>query len=237
MKKLTNRLSQNKYKLLMILLLALASALAVAMDQAHLFRDRKTDFPSLIRDLSLAWVPLVLALLAYAASWSRKLIYWLVPLLAFAWLIFFPNAPYMLTEFLHLRLRVLAAPPWFDALTLLWFAWIGLLLGVFSLSLMHEIVARKFHSLIGWLFVLVAATVDSLGVYLGRFLRWNSWDIFLHPIHMARDIKNWFRISASSRQSYGFVILFTLLFLFVYLAFHAFSRSVQESWTGRPGKP
>ena len=236
MKTLTNRLSQNKYKLLMILLLALASAVAVIMEKAHVAYSHENDFPSLVRNLMLAWIPLVFASMAYGFSWSRKLVFLIVPLFAFVWLIFFPNAPYMLTEFQHLRLNAATAPLWYDVLMLIWFAWIGLLLGIYSLYLMQEIVARIFRPTVGWLFTLAVTVLSSVGIYLGRFLRWNSWDILQDPKPIAKDIWGWFRHPGSNLSAYGFTIVFTFLFLFVYLAFYTFSKVVQERKAEEKGK-
>ena len=222
------RLSQNKYKQWMIVLLVAASVIAVILDRIYIFYNHKNNFPSLVGNLFLAWIPLLFAILAYIVSWSRKLIYLVVPLLAFVWLIFFPNAPYMLTEFQHLRTGTATAPMWFAVLVLIWFAWIGLLLGVFSLYLMQEIVAKTLHPVIGWVFTLAVTILSSVGIYLGRFLRWNSWDILQDPKPIARDVWGWFRDPVSNLRAYGFTIVFTLLFLFVYLAFFTFSQVALE---------
>jgi len=233
MNTIFRRVSQNKYKLLMILLLAMASVVAVVLQKAHVIYSHENDFPSLVRNLFLAWIPLFFAVPAYVISWSRKLIYLVAPLFMFVWLIFFPNAPYMLTEFQHLRLNAATAPLWFDVLMLIWFAWIGLLLGIFSLYLMQDIVAKAFHPVIGWVFALAVTIMSSVGIYLGRFLRWNSWDILQDPKPIAQDIWGWFRHPGSNLKAYGFTFLFTLLFLFVYLAFYTFGKVVQEKGTGK----
>lgn len=228
MKGILDRFSQNKYKLLMIFLLGLATLIAVALVEVHKHYSRTNDYPSLVRNLFLAWIPLVFAVTAYVTSWSRWLLFLIVPGLAFVWLIFFPNAPYMLTEFQHLRMNAPTAPLWFDIIMLIWCAWIGLLLGIVSLHLMQEIVARAFHPALGWLFALTVTVMSSAGIYLGRFLRWNSWDILQDARPIAEDIWGWFRHPTSNLRAYGFTLLYTLLFLFVYLAFYAFGKVMQE---------
>ena len=97
------------------------------------------------------------------------------------WLAFFPNAPYILTDFLHLGSMGDIVPGWYDVLLLYWFAWTGLILGIVSLYLMQEIVTRGLGTAAGWVFVVVAAGLGSFGIYLGRFLRWNSWDLVRRP--------------------------------------------------------
>jgi len=121
-----------------------------------------------------------------------------------------------------------SAPVWFDVLMIIWFAWTGLLLGVVSLYFMQEIVARTFGAAAGWIFALAVAILNSVGIYLGRFMRWNSWDILQDPLPIAHDIWSLVRHPFSNVRIYGFILLFTLLFLFVYLALHAFGRVMQE---------
>ena len=118
-----------------------------------------------------------------------------------------------------------------DVLMLVWFAWTGLLLGVVSLHFMQEIVTRAFGRISGWLFTIGVTVLSSVGIFLGRFNRWNSWDLFNDPLHIAHDIWDWLRNPLDHLRVYGFIALFTLLFLFVYLAMHAFGRIMQERRT------
>jgi uncharacterized membrane protein len=138
----------------------------------------------LVWNLVLAWVPLVLALVAYASASRRAT----PATVAFGvlWLLFFPNAPYLLTDFIHLR-ESPAAPLWYDALMLASFAWTGLILGYASLYLMQMIWERAVGRL-SWVGVVVALALASFGVYVGRFLRYNSWDALLRPLPLARVI-------------------------------------------------
>ena len=222
------KLSIHKYKLLIFALLVAASIISVLLARARIAYSQTNDYSSLILNLGLAWIPFLFASLAYAISWSRKTLYLVMPVTAFVWLIFFPNAPYILTDFQHLSTTANNAPVWFDVLMLIWFAWTGLLLGVVSLHLMQDIVTRAFGRVIGWLFVFLVTFLSSIGIFLGRFNRWNSWDIFGDPLPIAHDIWSWMLHPFANLRVYGFTLLFTFLFLFVYLAMHAFGRLMQE---------
>ena len=68
------------------------------------------------------------------------------------------------------------------------FALVGLALGLRSLQLMQELVKQRFGYLTGWLFALTIAVLSGLGIYIGRFLRWNSWQIFSHPLQLTSDL-------------------------------------------------
>ena len=221
-------LSRHKYKLIVFGLLAAASIISVLLAKARIAYSNTNDYSALIWNLGLAWIPYVFASIAYVVSWSRKLIYLIVPICTFIWLIFFPNAPYILTDFQHLSTNANNAPLWYDVLMLVWFAWTGLLLGLVSLHFMQQIVTRAFGRIPGWLFTIFVTALSSIGIFLGRFYRWNSWDLLGDPVPIAHDIWSWLRHPFANLRVYGFTLLFTLLFLFVYLAIHAFGRVMQE---------
>jgi uncharacterized membrane protein len=166
--------------------------------------------------------------LAYITARNRITFFLVMPVCTIVWLIFFPNAPYLLTDFQHLSDAGGNVPLWFDVVLMIWFAWTGLLLGIASLYLMQEIVADTFNPLIGWIFVVGATTFSSVGVFLGRFLRWNSWDLLYDPIPIARDMASIVRHPITNIPTYVFTILFTLLFLFIYLTIHLFGGIIAE---------
>jgi uncharacterized membrane protein len=222
------RFSEHKYKLLIFLLLALASVISVMLALARMAYSGTADYTSLIWNLFLAWIPFVFSGLAYLVSWGRKWLWLVAAACALVWLLFFPNAPYILTDFQHLNYNAANAPLWFDVIMLIWFAWTGLLLGVTSLYLMQEIVTRSLGRWSGWLFALAVTVMSSVGITLGRFLRWNSWDILQDPLPIIHDVWGWLRYPFSNLRIYGFTLLYMLLFLFVYLAFRAFGHVMAE---------
>jgi uncharacterized membrane protein len=145
---------------------------------------------------------------------------------AFAWLVFFPNAPYILTDLQHLGNPKPDVPLWFDMLLIIWFAWTGLLLGLVSLFLMHGIVIREFGRVTGWGFVLAVGVLSSLGVYIGRFLRWNSWDLFLQPLVRISDLM--YYAAHPSMRSILFIGGFSAFFLFIYIMLYTFGLFFKE---------
>jgi uncharacterized membrane protein len=211
-----------KYKFLLGCLLIAASLISYLLAQVHILISGSYDYAFLIFNLGLAWIPLAAALAAYAARRNRVTFYLVMPLCTLVWLVFFPNAPYLLTDFQHLATSNSNSPLWFDVILLVWFAWTGLLLGISSLYLMQEIVTKTFNSKVGWFFAIGVTILSSIGVYLGRFLRWNSWDILQDPLPIARDMYGIIRHPISNIETYGFTILFTLLFLFIYLTIRLF---------------
>jgi len=215
-------ISSHKYKLLLGSLLVAASVISFCLAKFHAFISGSNTYAFLIFNLGLAWIPLLAALAAYAARRNRITFYLVMPLCTIIWLVFFPNAPYLLTDFQHLAVDNPNSSLWFDVILLIWFAWTGLLLGISSLYLMQEIVTRTFNRKIGWFFAIGVTILSSIGVYLGRFLRWNSWDILQDPLPIAKDMYGIIRHPITNVETYGFTILFTLLFLFIYLTIRLF---------------
>jgi uncharacterized membrane protein len=127
----------------------------------------------LVWNLFLAWMPLFFALTAVCLAHTRPQHRWWFLSAAAAWLLFFPNAPYILTDLIHLGPKT-HSRYWTDLVLILLFALIGLVLGFLPLFLMQRLVARRYGWPAGWLFVGVVAALSGFGIYAGRFLRWNS---------------------------------------------------------------
>jgi uncharacterized membrane protein len=173
----------------LILGLAIASVLCVSLVQLR-SRYGGESFRFLDWNLFLAWAPLAFALGAYQSA--RHRFYVATAPLGVAWLLFFPNAPYMLTDFIHLQ-QSPPTPLWYDGLMLSAFAWTALLLGFVSLYLMQAVWRRAAGTLAGWVGVVAVLALGSLGVYIGRFVGLNSWDALLHPNRVADVIKSQLR--------------------------------------------
>jgi uncharacterized membrane protein len=108
-------------------------------------------------------------------------------LLLISWLIFFPNSPYILTDLFHLKANSLA-PIWYDWALILSFAWTGLMFGFSSLRDIEIILAGILKKNNITFLIVVLLLLSGFGVYIGRFLRWNSWDIICSPLDLGEDI-------------------------------------------------
>ena len=228
-RKILDYFSHNKYRLTMFTLLGGASIFSVAIWRVRSEFSGTVNYAFLIWNLFLAWIPFIIAYFTYTATLNKRQIYFVIPLAAFFWLIFFPNAPYILTDFQHLAGTWRDVPVWYDVMLLIWFAFTGLMLGMVSLFLMQEVIRREFGRWVGWSFVAVVSLLTSAGVYVGRFLRWNSWDIFndltgmaQYTLQSARD---------PSLQSVGFTSIFGSFFLFLYITLYTFAHLLLERQT------
>lgn len=179
------------------------------------------DFRFLIWNLFLAWIPFALAVFVYD-RWRRRQTGLLLVALGGIWLLFFPNAPYIATDFVHLR-QDSSAPYWYDAVTIAAFAWIGLLLGFASLYLMQTVVRQAWGAVAGWTFAVIAIGLGSLGIYLGRFLRLNSWDALEHPSVLPRIAHTVARDPFAYQEAIAVTLLFTAALSFAYFLLYSFA--------------
>jgi uncharacterized membrane protein len=205
-----------------MLALAFASAASVALVLARILWTENIRYAFLLWNLFLAWVPLVFAMLA-SEEHRNSGRHWHLLGLAGAWLLFFPNAPYILTDLIHLTSRF-QSHFWIDLTLILLCAFTGLLLGFLSLYLMQGVVARLFGTAASWVFVAVSAGLSSFGVYLGRFLRFNSWDVVVSPLKIYRGIGDWLTGPYLNRTSFAFLVLFATFLFVSYVMLYALTH-------------
>jgi uncharacterized membrane protein len=224
--KTKNYFYRNRYSIAVFVLLNLACLICIILVAARVAYSDTGRHLGLIWNLFLAWIPFMLAYFAHAVSWRRATLFLIIPMIAFLWLIFFPNAPYMLTDLQDLSRRASGAPLWYDVIIVVWASWTGMLLGVISLYLMQDIIIRTFGRTAGWLFVFVISFLSSFGVYIGRFVRLNSWDILQNPAETAQQIMG--LVIDPSRRLAALTVLYTVFFLFVFLLLYSFSHMLRE---------
>lgn len=167
----------------------------------------------LLWNLFLAAIPLGLSL---GLERTRRLVH-AAPLLS-VWLLFFPNAPYVLTDLIHLNAyRHGRVPQWLDLLLLLSFALVALWFGFQSLQIVQHRFTRRFSRATAWGVTVVSLGLSGFGVYLGRFLRWNSWDIVHQPHLLFKDIASRLLDPFHHSHTWSFTLGFGTLLLFTYL--------------------
>lgn len=191
----------------------LASTLAAFLLAARFYKSHSTAYFGLSWNLFLAWVPYWASLWAEHLNRRYPRRWWVLLVPGVLWLAFFPNAPYIVTDIWHLWDRP-PIPMWYDLGMVMLFALTGLFLAVLSLRIMQKLVQQYVGSILGWLFVLLVLGLGGLGVYLGRFLRWNSWDLILHPQSVLGDVAVRLANPLDNLQTVGFTLLFaTILFI------------------------
>lgn len=168
-------------------------------------------YPSrfLIWNLFLAWIPMLFAV-GFATVRRR----WALVPLGIGWLVFLPNSPYLVTDLVHLGD---GENMWRHVLQYGFAAWTGILLGVVSMLLVHRRLQREFGALWGWLAVVLSVGLCAIGVVIGRFQRWNSWDLVTRPDAVVIATLDWVTSPFSYVQSTGVAAAVAAFFGLAYL--------------------
>lgn len=205
----------------------LSTLLACTLLAGRVYLSRQWTYLFLVWNLFLAWIPYLTSLWTSSVyqRQSRRWGYLLLP--GLVWLAFFPNAPYIVTDFLHLQHRP-PVPVWYDMGLISIFAWTGLFLAVFSLRAMQRVVKTAVGPVLSWLFVVSVMGLSGLGIYIGRFLGWNSWDLFIHPEAVLTDILIRFTNPFQHTATFGVSLMFALFLLVCYLTVTADSLHRQS---------
>lgn len=172
----------------------------------------------LVWNLFLACIPYLLSLYIYNKYLRKK--DWHFYFMSIVWLLFFPNALYIMTDFLHLQPRG-NVPLWFDIVLLFSFSWNGILLGFLSLQKMQALFSRMY----GWIIVIMSLVLASFGIYLGRYLRWNSWDALTHPLQLLTHILDRIINPFLHPRTYALTFVYAIFFISIYTMFIQLHKS------------
>lgn len=165
--------------------LVLNSAFCVALLILRVYVTGSLFYSFLVWNLFLAVVPFVISSWLLQTNWLRKHTLPLLLILGF-WLLFLPNAPYLITDLMHLR-HARSSLSWLDPFMLFAFAWNGLFLGIISLYQVFQILTDKWNIVVAKRLLFLIVFLCGFGIYLGRFQRWNSWELFSDPIILFKD--------------------------------------------------
>lgn len=172
----------NRFQILGLLFLSLT--LSVVLLSLRIKLNQSFFYLFLVWNLFLAVIPY--AITTYIASKGKVnkfiLLFWLL-----VWLLFLPNAPYIVTDLLHLRLGK-TQMLWLDVLVVTSFALNGLILFFLSIMDFENILKKNLKSNLIKPVLISVFFLTGFGMYLGRFLRFNSWDIIQHPQLLINEI-------------------------------------------------
>lgn len=195
--------------------------LAVVLNILRVIIWGKMSFVYILWNIFLAFIPFIISSLLLSFSKEEKLNKIIFIIGIILWIIFIPNAPYIITDFIHLGVTR-SVPIIYDILLLFSSASLGLILGFNSLFHIEQIIKTKYPKHITSLFMGIIMIMISFGVYLGRFLRFNSWDIFINHISFVNNIWKIFSQAATHMEVY----IYTGLFFFsLYLSYNAWKHS------------
>lgn len=164
-------------------------------------------FIMLTWNLFLAFFPLGVVLVLRDLRMAGFMNRWLMAAGLTVWLAFLPNAPYIITDLFHIR-NLEAPLLWFDTITLFLFAQTGLLAGLYSTVIVHRMLRPLTGGWFAWVLMLASQLLAGFGIYLGRFGRWNSWNVLTKPFALIDALTNVLQdhLSLKLTLAYGFVL-------------------------------
>ena len=168
-------------------------------------------------NLFLAFVPWLFTIILTMSPNLQKS-RWAVFGMLGVWLLFFPNASYILTDLFHLSHNS-SMPIWFDLVLILSFAWTGLLYGFLSLWNLEELMEQFLSKRVITALSVLLLFVSSFGIYIGRYLRWNSWDILHHPTRLMGDIGDRIINPMDHTRTWGVTVFMGLFLTMLYFTF------------------
>lgn len=204
--------------MLVEILLGASAILAVGV-AARVLVVHNLEATNLVWNLFLAWVPFLLALAFYDGV-RRGASRGALAALAAGWLLFLPNAPYIVTDVKWLG-EYHGGSPVYDAFLIALAALLGLALGFVSIYLVQTVVAARYGRPMGWALAWAALVLSGLGVYLGRFQRWNSWDVFTEPTRVVGQLARAALDPLAHGRPLGWSIAFALAWCTGYALFYA----------------
>lgn len=194
------------------LALVASSLVSVLLFGAAAWRNHSLTFDYLAYNLFLAWIPFVLALWLQRMLRSKLWSSWVPFVLTLLWLGFLPNSFYMVTDYIHLQ-DVPRIDPVFDAVMFSSFIFNAFILGLFSLYMVHEELLKRVSRAVSWWLVGAVVFLSSFAIYIGRELRWNTWDVFLNPASLLFDVSD--RLLTPREHPEMFTVTFGFLFLII----------------------
>ena len=194
--------------------LLLTGGFSVLLLAVRMIVTNSIMFGFLLWNLLLAYVPYAITKWLFRQN-AEKLNRVKFVMMFLLWLIFLPNSFYIITDLFHLD-EGTAAPQWFNLVLIFSFAWNGLMLGIISLQQMRQLLEPFISIKWRWVFLYLVMGLNAFGIYIGRYLRFNSWDVITNPFQLAGDIVYLWIHPVRNMEEWGMIGCFTVLISLVY---------------------
>jgi uncharacterized membrane protein len=224
MAKLTQRISQLPRLSVAVIISSLVSLLLLVIGALHGPGD---NYSYMVWNLFLAWLPPLFMVWLLRTLQHKRWSSWQAITISVLWLGFLPNSFYLVSDLVHLT-NARTGQVLYDSVLFMSFALNGLLLGYISLYIFHEEFRRRVSSLATRVTIGLVLFMCSFAIYLGRDLRWNTWDVFVNPAGLLLDLSN--RIISPLSYPRMFVVtgIFFVLLTTMYYVIWCIIRTVRQ---------
>lgn len=181
----------------------------------------------LLWNLFLAFIPYAITqwLSGQSSVWKSKP---KLVLIIFTWFLFIPNSFYILTDLFHLD-AFDSAPKWFDLLLLFSFAWNGLLLGILSVRSLEKMSEAAWGKHFSSVMLVAVMWLNAFGIYIGRYLRFNSWDIIAQPFSLFSEMFEVLFHPARNKMEWGMITVYAVFLLLLYTTLKKLSENFNQN--------
>jgi uncharacterized membrane protein len=204
-------------------MLTMSMIFSTALVAARMVYTGRFTYLGLVWNLFLAWLPYMMS------SWLQQSPVinskWKFSAAAFVWLLFIPNSFYILTDLFHLNEHN-NVPKWYDLALIVSFAWNGLLLGLLSVRQMEKLMEQYIGGRHELFFIYPVMALNALGVYIGRYLRYNSWDIITNPFGLSTDILKMAAHPIHYKYAWGMVACYSVFMTLVYCTIKRIHKAI-----------
>lgn len=194
---------------------------------ARMIYSGNIRYISMAWNIFLAWIPYILSCFFSDYRAKEK---WKQLFLFASWLLFFPNALYIVTDLIHLE-EATHVPLWYDAVLLFASSFIGIMMAFVSLQKAEYLLKGFFSKRMVMALIPLILFLASFGVYLGRFQRWNSWDVIHNPLSLGIDILSRFVSPVDHMKTWAITIIFTALYTLLYFLVKIIPQALAENKT------
>ncbi len=220
MKKFIRKvIAEKNTKYLMIM-----SGFSVFLSLCRIIYTARNMYAFLLWNLFLAFVPWIIANVLEYKNFRKRIE---IPVMII-WLLMFPNAPYLFTDLIHLGKNP-SAPRWFDITLLLSYGMTGFAFGFLSLMKIEGKIKKYFPKIKPFFVKAFIIYLSSYGIFLGRFLRWNSWDIITNFVPVVRDVFKTIKHPVQNAAAWGFTLLFGTLLNILFFILESVSTGSNNS--------
>lgn len=190
-------------------------ALAIILNILRIVLFGKLSFIYILWNIFLALIPFVISIILLNYSEKNKLNKTFFVIGGIVWIIFLPNAPYIVTDLIHLGV-VRGVPVLYDSILLFTSAFVGVFLGLSSIYNIEKILLSKYSREITQVIIIVILGLTSFGMYIGRSFRFNSWDVFVSPLSFTSKLFDIFSVTSNHIETFSYMVLF---FAFLYISY------------------
>ena len=148
----------------------------------------------------------------------------------FTWLLFIPNCFYIITDLFHLD-TFDSAPKWFDLLLIFSFAWNGIVLGIVSIRRVETMVERSTGHNFSLLIVFAVMWLNAFGIYIGRYLRFNSWDIVTQPFSLFKEMFEVLFHPLTNKMEWGMIGVYAVFMTVLYITIKKLGENFSPAQT------